>query len=360
MRVEDELLAILVEDRERLIETHGSDGTARNRPSERSFPTLPGVHAVTVAEGALRWRDHPDPVPGDDELLVAVQAAGLNAADLLQRQGLYPAPPGAPADIPGMELAGEVLVAGIGCTTFGPGDRVMAVVGGGAQAERAVVHERTVLPVPDGVPWAEAGGFPETFTTAHDALFTQCDLRLGERVLVHGGAGGVGVAAVQLAARAGARVVATVRNEGRRAEVTALGAECGDVTVVGPEDWADLGPFDVVLELVGAPNLPADLEQLATGGRISVIGVGAGAKSELNLLQLMGARGRVHGSTLRARPLEEKALAAQRVTRQVIPLLATGALRVPVDATYPMPEATAAYERFAAGAKFGKIVLVAP
>jgi NADPH:quinone reductase len=318
------------------------------------------VQAVTVVEGSLQWRDHPDPVPGDDELLVEVRAAGLNAADLLQRQGLYPAPPGAPADIPGMELAGEVLIAGIGCRTFQPGDRVMAVVGGGAQAQRAVVPERTALPVPDGIEWAAAGGFPETFTTAHDALFTQCDLRLGERALVHGGAGGVGIAAVQLAARAGARVVATVRHEARRADVAALGAECGDVTVVGVDDWAELGPFDVVLELVGGPNLPADLDQLAIEGRISVIGVGAGAAAEVNLLRLMGQRGRIHGSTLRARPIEEKAVVAQRMVREVIPLLAAGALRVPVEATYPMPEATAAYERFAAGGKFGKVVLVAP
>jgi NADPH:quinone reductase len=318
------------------------------------------VHAVTVADGALRWREHPDPVPGDDELLVEVRAAGVNAADLLQRQGLYPAPPGAPADIPGMELAGVVLVAGIACRRFRAGDRVMAVVGGGAQADRALVHERLALSVPDDLPWPEAGGFPEAFTTAHDALFTQCGLTIGERVLVHGAAGGVGIAGVQLAARAGARVVATVRAEARRDEVAELGSACGTVEVVAPDDAAARGPYDVVLEVIGGPNLPGDLETLATGGRIAVIGVGGGAHADMNLLALMGARGRIHGSTLRARPLEDKAGAAQLVAGQVLPLLEAGQVRVPVEATVPLEEATAAYERFAAGGKLGKVVLVNP
>jgi NADPH2:quinone reductase len=316
------------------------------------------VHAVTVADGALRWREHPDPVPGDDELLVDVRAAGVNAADLLQRQGLYPAPPGLPADIPGLELAGVVLAAGIECRRFHAGDRVMAVVGGGGQAEQAVVHERVALPVPAELSWAEAGGFPEVFTTAHDALFTQCGLAIGERVLVHGGAGGVGVAGVQLAARAGARVVTTVRNEARRAEVAALGAACGTVDAVAPEDAAARGPYDVVLEVIGGPNLAGDLESLAIGGRIAVVGVGAGAHADVNLLALMGVLGRIHGSMLRGRPLEGKARAAQLVAGQVLPLLEAGQVRVPVDATVPMEEATAAYERFAAGGKLGKIVLV--
>ncbi len=317
------------------------------------------VHAVTVIDGALRWRDHPDPVPGDQELLVAVRAAGVNGADMMQRRGLYPAPPGSPPDIPGMELAGEVLAVGVDCVRFHPGDRVMAVVGGGAQAERAVVHERVTLPVPDRLSWAEAGGFPEVFTTAHDALFTQCGLQAGERALVHGAAGGVGLAGVQLAARAGARVVATVRNDARRADVARIGEECGAVRVVAPDGFTDYGPFDVVLELIGAPNLPGDVEALATGGRISVIGVGAGARAELNLLAFMGSRGRLHASTLRVRPLEEKAVAAQRVIRHVLPLVEAGEVQVPIEAAIPMPEATAAYERFEAGGKLGKIVLVA-
>lgn len=311
------------------------------------------MHAATIVDGAIAWREHPDPEPGTGEVLVAVRAAGLNAADLLQRKGFYPAPLGSPADIPGLEMAGEVVATGPGATRFAVGDRVMAVLGGGGQAELAVVHERCAIPLPEGVAWDQAGGFAEAFTTAHDALFNQCGLTVGERVCIHGAAGGVGLAGVQLAVAAGASVVATVRNPDRRAEVAAFGAE-----VCAPDEFGAAGPFDVVLELIGAPNLAADLDTLATGGRIAVIGVGAGAKAELNLLTLMGKRGRIHGSTLRARPLEEKALAASRVEHQVLPLLADGRVRVPVGATFPMADAAAAYDRFEAGDKLGKIVLV--
>lgn len=311
------------------------------------------MRAVTVVDGALDWREHPDPVPGTGEVLVRVRAAGLNSADRLQVAGFYPAPPGSPADIPGLELAGEVEAVGAGIERFAVGDRVMAVVGGGGQAELAVVHERHLLPVPDGVGWEAAGGFPEAFTTAHDALFTQCGLSVGERVCVHGAAGGVGLAGVQLAVAAGCSVVATVRNPALRDAVAALGG-----AVVEPQDFAEHGSFDVVLELIGGPNLPDDVRSLARGGRISVIGVGAGPKAELNLLDLMAKRGRIHGSTLRARSLEEKAVAARAVEQHVLPLLRAGSVQVPVEATFPMAEAAAAYERFAAGGKLGKIVLV--
>ena len=311
------------------------------------------MRAVTIVEGRVEVRDQPDPDPGAGELLVQVRAAGLNAADLLQRQGLYPPPPGSPPDVPGLELAGEVVGTGRDVTRFSPGDRVMAVVGGGAQAELALVHERHALPVPDALGWDEAGGFPEAFTTAHDALFTQCGLAMGERVCVHGAAGGVGTAAVQLAAAAGCRVTATVRRPELRDAVAGLGAH----DVVGPDDFENRCPFDVVLELVGAPNLAADLRSLATGGRITVIGVGAGAGAELDLLTLMAKRARIHGSTLRARPLEDKAVAARAVESHVLPLLGSGAMRVPVAASYALDECEAAYERFAAGAKLGKIVL---
>jgi NADPH2:quinone reductase len=317
------------------------------------------VHAVTIVDGALEWREHPDPQPGLGELLVKVRAAGLNGADMLQRVGLYPAPAGSPQDIPGMELAGEVVGIGPGVFRFKVGDRVMAVVGGGAQAALAVVHERLALPVPEGLGWAEAGGFPEVFTTAHDALFTQCGLTLGERVVVHGAAGGVGMAGVQLAARAGARVVATVRNPDLRAGVAEIAGTCGVVDVCAPEAFADRGPFDVVLELIGAPNIPDDLDALAVDGRIAVIGVGAGATAELNLLALMAKRARIHGSTLRARTLEGKAAAARAVERAVLGLLASGEVRVPVAEEFQLAEAEAAYDRFAAGGKLGKIVLVA-
>jgi putative PIG3 family NAD(P)H quinone oxidoreductase len=310
------------------------------------------VRAVTISDGSLEVAERPDPEPGKGEVLVRVRAAGLNGADLLQRAGRYPAPPGSPADIPGLELAGEVVSRGDGAERFEEGDRVMAIAGGGGQAELCVVHERGAMPVPENLGWPEAGGTAEVFTTAHDALFTQAGLAPGERLLVHGGAGGVGTAAIQLGRAAGARVTATVRTAEVRSEVEALGAR-----VLAPEEFAEHGPFDVVLELVGAPNLAANLEVLATGGRICVIGVGAGVKAELNLLALMGKRATLRGSTLRARPLEEKAAAMRAVERHVLPLLEAGAVRVPVAETYPLERADEAYERFAAGGKLGKLVL---
>jgi NADPH2:quinone reductase len=312
------------------------------------------VRAVTIQDGRLVVAEHPDPAPGRGELLVRVAAAGLNGADLLQAGGGYPAPPGSPADIPGLELAGAVTAVGPDVHRFQPGDRVMAVVGGGGQAELAVVHERVAMPAPDGLAWAEAGGFPEVFTTAHDALFTQCGLGIGDRLLVHGAAGGVGTAAVQLAAAVGARVVATVRNPDHHRAVAELGAHA----VVDPDQAAGHGPFDVVLELVGAPNFAANLDALATGGRLMIIGVGAGAVVELDLHRLMTKRARLLASTLRSRPLEQKADAARRVEHHVLPLLAAGRLRVPVAATFPLGQAQEAYDRFAAGGKLGKLILV--
>jgi NADPH:quinone reductase len=307
-----------------------------------------------IRDGALAVEERPDPEPGSHELLVRVRAAGLNGADMLQRRGGYPAPPGSPQDIPGLELAGEVAAAGPGADRFQAGDRVMAIVGGGGQAELCVVHERGAMPVPEGLDWPRAGGLPEVFVTAHDAIFSQAELRPGERLLVHGGAGGVGTAAIQLGRAAGARVTATVRREELRPQVEQLGAE-----VIAPEGFEERGPYDVVLELVGAPNLAGNLAALATGGRVVVIGVGAGAKGELNLLALMGKRGRIGGSTLRARPLEEKAIAMRLVEKEVLPLFEAGAVDVPVSETFPIERVEEAYERFTAGGKLGKIVLLA-
>jgi putative PIG3 family NAD(P)H quinone oxidoreductase len=311
------------------------------------------MRAATIADGSVEVAEHPDPEPGAGELLVRVRAAGLNGADMLQRKGAYPAPPGSPQDVPGLELAGEVAALGPGATRFEVGDRVMAVVGGGGQAELAVVHERAAMPVPDALDWPAAGGFPEVFTTAHDAIFTQAGLGPGERLLVHGAAGGVGTAAIQIARAAGASVVATVRNEALRGQVEQLGA-----TAIEPGGFERHGPFDVVLELVGGPNMPGNLEALASGGRIAVIGVGGGPKAEISLLALMGKRARIHGSTLRARPLEQKADAARRVERHVLPLVEAGAVRVPVAETFPLERVGEAYDRFAAGGKLGKIVLL--
>jgi NADPH2:quinone reductase len=230
----------------------------------------------------------------------------------------------------------------------------MAVVGGGGQAELAVVHERAAMPVPAVLDWPQAGGVPEVFATAHDAIFSQAGLRPGERLLVHGAAGGVGTAAVQLGRATGARVTATVRREELRPEVERLGAD-----VIPPEGFAETGPYDVILELVGGASLPENLQSLATGGRIAVIGVGgSGPKAEINLLALMQKRGRIHASTLRTRPLEEKALVTRRLEKEVLPLFESGALTVPVAATFPLDDAEAAYERFEAGGKLGKIVLL--
>jgi NADPH2:quinone reductase len=310
------------------------------------------VKAVTVRGGELSVEEHPDPEAGSGELLVRVHAAGLNGADMMQRRGFYPAPPGAPQDIPGLEFAGEVVALGPGVIRFNEGDRVMAIVAGGGQAELVTVHERVAMPVPDRLGWAEAGGMPEVFITAHDAVFTQAELLPGEHLLVHGAAGGVGTAAIQLARATGARVTATVRNESLRDGVAEFGAD-----VIEPEGYEDHGPFDVILELVGAPNLETNVKALAMRGRIAVIGISAGAKAELNLGALMGNRGRVMGSHLRNRPLEEKALAARAAERSVLPLLESGAVRVPVHATYPLDQAAEAYDAFAAGGKLGKIVL---
>src|SRR3954469_7150989 len=211
----------------------------------------PTMRAATIRDGRITVEEHPDPRPEQGELLVRVHGAGINGADVLQLKGGYPAPPDAPQDIPGLELAGEVVEVGEGVLRFEPGDRVMAVVGGGGQAELAVVHERLAMPVPEELDWVAAGGTPEVFTTAHDALFTQAGLRAGERLLVHGAAGGVGTAAVQLGTMAGARVTASVRNEHCREQVAALG-----VNAIAPDEFVEAGPFDVILELVGAPNFP--------------------------------------------------------------------------------------------------------
>jgi len=311
------------------------------------------VEAVVVTGGELEVQTRPDPVPGDTELLVAVRAAGLNGADLAQRRGLYAAPPGSPPDIPGLELAGEVVAVGRQVTRFAEGDPVMAVVGGGGQASLCTVDETHAPGVPAGLGWAEAGGFPEVFTTAFDALWRQGELVMGDRVLVSGAGGGVGTAGVQLAAAAGAQVVASVRHQEHERPLAELGA----TTVIRAGTEGDHGPYDVVLELVGGPGFVAALGALATGGRAVVIGVGGGATVELNLFTLMGKRARVSGSTLRTRSREEKAAVAAGVTAHVLPLLAAGRLTVPVWGTFPLAQATQAYDRFAVGGKLGKLVL---
>ena len=283
----------------------------------------------------MHIEERPEPVLGEGELLIRVPGAGVNGADLAQRAGRYPPPPGAPVDIPGLECAGETA----------DGERVMALLPGGGHAELVAVHESHTLPVPEHVTWPEAGGFVEVFATAHDALFTQAELKPGERLLVNGAAGGVGVAAVQLGVALGAEVTGSGRHH--RSELEELGA-----------DTEPSGVYDVILELVGGDNLATNLEQLAPRGRIAVIGTGAGAAATVNFGLLMGKRGRIHGSMLRFRSREEKADVIRRLRDDVLPLLANGRIRVPVEATFPLEQAQDAYERFAAGGKFGKLVIV--
>jgi NADPH2:quinone reductase len=310
------------------------------------------MRAVVISDNQVSIGERPDPVPGPGELLVKVAAAGLNGADLVQRAGFYPPPAGFPVDIPGMELAGVVIGTGEGCERFGVGDRVMSIVGGAAQAELALVPDSTAMPVPETVSWEAAGGFSEVFVTAHDAVVTQGALGSGDRLLVTGAAGGVGLAAVQIGVLTGADVVASVHRAELRERVAGFGA-----TVIDPGDVGAHGPYNVVLELVGAQNLTADLQALASRGRVVVIGVGQGARTEIDLFQIMSKRAVLRGSTLRARSLEEKAAVTRLVERDVLPALASGSVRVPVEASYALEEVQAAYERFSAGGKLGKIVL---
>lgn len=313
------------------------------------------MQAVVFDEGRVTTGEVDDPVATAHEVLVAVQSAGLNGADLLQLQGRYPPPPGVRADLPGLEFAGRVVEVGSGVTRFSLGDAVMGIVAGAGQAERVVIHERVAMPVPAALPLAVAGGFPEVFLTAYDALVAQAGLCSGERVLVTGAAGGVGTAAVQIAVALGAAVVGAVRSPQQRAVVAALGAEAVD-----SEEAHARGPYDVVVELVGGTNLAGDLEALAIGGRIVLVGLGAGGSAELDLRRVLARRARLSGATMRSRPLEDKALVARRVEHELLPLVARGTLRVIVDSTFALGDAPAAYERFAAGGKAGKILLAMP
>ncbi|MHB1987192.1 MAG: zinc-binding dehydrogenase [Acidimicrobiales bacterium] len=313
------------------------------------------MRAVVIDSGSVRVDERPDPVPVATHLLVRVEAAGLNGADMSQKAGRYPAPPGSPPDIPGLECAGTVIAVGPGVSRHQVGDRVMAIVGGGGQGELCLVEDEVAITVPEALSWPEAGGFPEVFTTAHDALITQCALAPGERLLVTGAAGGVGLAAVQLGKWRGASVVASVRRPELREAVMSFGAE----TVVAPGDEGSAGPYDVVIELVSASFLGAHLESLSIGGRIVLIGVGGpGRTPELNVGQLMSRRAAVRGSTLRSRSTAEKAETRRGLERDVYEGLANRAIRVPVHTTFSFAEVQAAYEAFAAGGKLGKIVLL--
>ncbi len=304
----------------------------------------------------VRFTGRPDPVPGDHEVLIAARFAGVNWADVAQRAGHYPAPPGSPADIPGLEVAGLVQATGREVRAWQAGDRVFGIVGGGGLADRVVAHERHLAAVPDGLGEDTAAAVPEAYITAHDAIFTRCGLELGEVLLVTGANGAVGSAAVALGLAAGARVVASVRSVGAGDALAAAGA-----IVTGPDkvagELAALGGAGVVLELVGAQNLEADFAVLAMKGRIVVVGTPAGADGAISLRALMGKRASVYGTMLRARPLEEKAAAVQAFARSVVPLLAAGQALPRIDRVFPAAEAAAAFDYLVRPGKSGKVLL---
>lgn len=291
--------------------------------------------------------ERPDPVPLPSEVLVRVTHAGLNPADLIQRAGNYPAPPGSPADIPGLEVAGTVIACGESVTTWRAGDRVFGLVGGGGLSDTVAVHERHVARIPDNLTDREAAAVPEAFITAHDAVFTRAGLAMGETLLVNGASGGVGTAAVQLGAATGARVLANSRSHSDA--LVDLGAE--------PCPLSEARGVDVVLELVGAANLQASLEALAVRGRIIVVGTGAGADAEISLRALMGRRASLMGTVLRARHMEEKAAAVQVFARSVVPQIASGRVRPVIDRVFSVAEAAAAFDHLAAPGKLGKVLL---
>jgi putative PIG3 family NAD(P)H quinone oxidoreductase len=314
------------------------------------------MRALVLYGTDLSLEERPDPTPGTNEVLVAAPYAAVNPADLAQRAGHYPAPPGAPADIPGLEVTGRVAACGERALDWKVGDRVFGLVGGGGLADRVVVHERHVVAVPERPEDEEATAVPEAFLTAHDAIVMQGGLRPGELLLVNGASGGVGTSAVQIGKLIGARVVATARDEEARRRLAELGAEA-----VAPDEAVERalagGGANVVLELVGAPNMARNLEALATWGRIVVIGTAAGEEATLSLRMLMGRRGRILASTLRARPLEEKAAAVQAFGRQIVPALDEGSVRGIVDSVFPVEDFEAAFGHMAQPGKFGKVLL---
>lgn len=304
----------------------------------------------------VRFTGRPDPVPGDHEVVVAARFAGVNWADVAQRAGHYPAPPGSPADIPGLEVAGVVQAAGAEVRAWRAGDRVFGIVGGGGLADRVRVHERHLAAVPGNLGEDLAAAVPEAYITAHDAVFTRCGLELGEVLLVNGANGAVGSAGTELGLAAGARVVASVRSPGAGDALAAAGAIVASPDKVGAE-LAALGGANVVLELVGAQNLENDFGVLAMKGRIVIVGTPAGADGAISLRALMGKRASLYGTMLRARPVEEKAAAVQAFARSVVPLLAAGRALPRIDRVFPAAEAAAAFDYLVRPGKSGKVLL---
>jgi putative PIG3 family NAD(P)H quinone oxidoreductase len=322
--------------------------------------TRPGAPEV------LELRDVPTPEPSPGQVRVRVRATAVNRADLLQRMGAYPAPPDAPQDIPGLEIAGEVDAVGAGVVEWKAGDRVFGVVGGGGYAEAVVVHARTLARIPDGLDFTQAAAVPEAFITAYDAAVSQGGLAAGDVLLVHAVGSGVGTAAVQLARALGARTIGTARSEAKLVQAKALGLTFGLVPGGGggaPLFADQVRGFtggrgaDVALDLVGGAYVPETLLALAPKGRLALVGLLAGARAEVDLGLVLRRRLRLFGTVLRARPLEEKIVAAQLLDHALAPLFADGILRPVIDRVMPLAEAREAHAALAANEGFGKIVL---
>jgi len=300
--------------------------------------------------------------PGRGEVRISVRAAGINRADLLQRRGLYPPPPGWPADIPGLEYAGEVEALGEGADMWHVGDRVMGLVGGGGYAEYVVVPEREAIAIPERLSYEEAAAIPEVFITAHDALFTQLGLGLGERLLIHAVGSGVGTAALQLAKVAGAKVIGTSRAAWKLERARELGLDIGIDASQGDVAEAvrratDGEGVDVILDLVGGSYLATNIDALAMKGRLIIVGLTAGRSAELDMGAVLRKRLHIVGTSLRMRSLEEKISAALAFDWDVGELLATGAVRPVVDRIFPMEDVVEAHRYMESNANFGKLVL---
>jgi NADPH2:quinone reductase len=314
----------------------------------------------------LELREVATPEPSPGQVRVRIHASAVNRADLLQVRGMYPAPADAPPDIPGLEVAGEVDAVGAGVTDLAKGDRVFGVVGGGAYAEQVVVHARTLARIPKGLDFVQAAAVPEAFITAYDAMVLQADLAAGDVVLVHAAGSGVGTAAIQIARAIGARSIGTARTEAKLERARALGMNEGVVAVAkeGRPQFAEkvLGltggrGADVCLELIGGNYVPESLQALAEKGRLVLVGLLAGAAAEIDLGRVLRRRLRLFGTMLRARPLEEKILAAQVLQHRLAPLFASGTLKPIVDRVYPLEKAGEAQAYMAANEGFGKVVL---
>jgi NADPH:quinone reductase len=312
----------------------------------------------------LEVREVERPVPGVQQVLVRVRASALNRADLLQRQGKYPAPAGESAEILGVELAGEITQLGPGVSQWREGDRVFGITGAGGHAEFIVVHERALARIPDGLSWQEAGSIPEAFITAHDALMTQAHVRPSERVLVHAVGSGVGLAAIQLARAAGAVPYGSARTAHKIERARAYGLEDGivvhgDLSIVAERTthWTGGAGMQIVLDLVGGEYVAASVRAAAPKGRIMLIGTVAGPTSTLPLAMVLGKRLTIRGTVLRARPIEEKIAATRAFAEQVVPLFERGILRTVIDRVFPLAAIAEAHAHLESNETFGKVVL---